>query len=358
MAATDFKDYYAILGVSKTASADEIKRSFRKLARKYHPDVNPDNKKAEAKFKEVSEAYEVLSDQDKRTKYDQFGQYWEQADKAGASGFGGPGGFGGPSGGASGVDFGAYGSFEDFVNELLGRMGGGGAGPGRSARSSYGYQQAGNPSGFDTSGFGSSGFGFDPRTATRTSRTAGKTVGRSPFDQEAALKLTLSEAFQGTQKRFSIGGESVTVRIPAGVKAGSKIRLKGKGAANPQTQQRGDVYLTVELAPHPFFKLDGNNLTCEIPIAPDEAVLGAKVSVPTPDGSVTVSVPAGIKSGQSLRLKGKGWPQKKGDKKTDLLVKVVITPPTDLSEQERSLYEQIKASRSSDPRSAIANVKL
>ncbi|MGB3766438.1 MAG: J domain-containing protein [Phormidesmis sp.] len=359
MAATDFKDYYAILGVSKTADADEIKRSFRKLARKYHPDVNPDNKKAEAKFKEVSEAYEVLSDQDKRTKYDQFGQYWEQADKAGASGFGGPGGFGGPAGGgAPGVDFGAYGSFEDFVNELLGRMGGGASSTGRSARSNYGYQQPGSPSGFDTSGFGSSGFGFDPRTAARTSRSAGRTVGRSPFDQEAALKLTLSEAFHGTQKRFSIGGESVAVRIPAGVKAGSKIRLKGKGAANPQTQQRGDVYLTVELAPHNFFKLDGDKLTCEVPIAPDEAVLGAKVSVPTPEGSVTVSVPAGIKSGQSLRLKGKGWPKKKSGEKTDLLVKVVITPPKDLSEQEKSLYEQIQANRSSDPRGAIANIKL
>ena len=356
MAATDFKDYYAILGVSKTASADEIKRSFRKLARKYHPDVNPNDKKAEAKFKEVSEAYEVLSDKDKRTKYDQFGQYWQQADRAGASGFGGPGGFGGGSA-PGGFDFGAYGSFDDFINELLGRMGGGGASAGRGARSRYSYQQSGGASGFDTSGFGSSGFGFDPR-AGRPGRAASNTAQRSPFDQEANLKLTLSEAFHGAQKRFSIGGESVTVRIPAGVKSGSKIRLKGKGATNPQTQKRGDVYLTVELAPHKFFKFDADKLTCEVPIAPDEAVLGAKVSVPTPDGSVTVSIPAGVKSGQSLRLKGKGWPKKKGSERTDLLVKVVITPPKDLSEKERSLYEQIKENRSSDPRQAIANTKL
>ena len=354
MAATDFKDYYAILGVSKTASADEIKRSFRKLARKYHPDVNPNDKKAEAKFKEVSEAYEVLSDKDKRSKYDQFGQYWQQAEKAGASGFGGPGGFGN-AGGAGGFDFGAYGSFDDFINELLGRMGGA-AGSGRSTRSRYGYQQS-SPGGFDPSGFGASGFGFDPRTAARTSRSA-STAGRSPFDQEATLKLTLSEAFQGTQKRFTIGGESVTVRIPAGVKAGSKIRLKEKGQTNPQTQKRGDVYLTVELAPHSFFKFDGDQLTCEVPIAPDEAVLGAKVTVPTPDGSVMVNVPAGIKSGQSLRLKGKGWPKKKGGDRSDLLVKVAITPPKDLSEKEKSLYEQIKENRSSDPRKAIANIKL
>ena len=350
MAATDFKDYYAILGVSKTADAAEIKRSFRKLARKYHPDVNPDNKAAEAKFKEVSEAYEVLSDSDKRKKYDQFGQYWQQASRAGAGAAGG-----GVPGGAGGFDFGSYGSFEEFIFELLGRKGGFGGPGGSGARTQTGYQTGPGgfgSTGFDTSGFGSSGFGFDPRTAS------GASTGRSLFDQEAELKLTLSEAFHGVQKRFSIGGESVTVRIPAGVKPGSRIRLKGKGAQNPQTQQRGDVYLTVAIAPHDFFQFDGDNLVCEVPIAPDEAVLGAKVEVPTPDGSVTVSIPAGVKSGQSLRLRGKGWPQKKGAGRTDQLVKVVITPPKDLSEQEKSLYEKIRDSRQTDPRTEISNIKL
>ncbi|MEL6901805.1 MAG: J domain-containing protein [Cyanobacteria bacterium J06606_4] len=347
MAATDFKDYYAILGVSKTAGADDIKRSFRKLARKYHPDVNPDNKAAEAKFKEVSEAYEVLSDPDKRKKYDQFGQYWQQADRAGAGARAG-----GPGAAAGGFDFGAYGSFDDFINELLGRMGGpsgfGGAAGARGAQS-YGYQQPG--------GFGTGGFGFDPRTAGRAGgRTAG--AGRGALDQDAELKLSLSEAFRGAQKRFSIGGESVTVRIPAGVKPGSKIRLKGKGALNPQTQQRGDLYLIVNIQPHDFFTLDGDKLTCEVPITPDEAVLGAKISVPTPDGSVTVSVPAGVKSGQSLRLRGKGWPNKKGTNRGDQLVKVVITPPKNLSDKEKSLYEQIQAMRTEDPRSAIASNSL
>ncbi len=351
MAATDFKDYYAILGVSKTADAAEIKRSFRKLARKYHPDVNPDNKAAEAKFKEVSEAYEVLSDSDKRKKYDQFGQYWQQASRAGG---GVPGG--GVPGGAAGFDFGSYGSFEEFIFELLGRKGGAG---GARTRTSYQTRPGSGgfgSAGFDTSGFGSSGFGFDPRTAGGAA--GGQSVGRGMFDQEAELKLTMSEAFHGVQKRFSIGSESVSVQIPAGVKPGSKIRLKGKGAENPQTRQRGDVYLTVAIAPHNFFQFDGDNLTCEIPIAPDEAVLGAKVEVPTPDGSVTVSIPAGIKSGQSLRLRGKGWPKKKGAGRTDQLVKVAITPPTDLSETEKSLYEQIKDSRQSDPRSEISDIKL
>ncbi len=347
MAATDFKDYYAILGVSKTADADDIKRSFRKLARQYHPDVNPDNKAAEAKFKEISEAYEVLSDQDKRQKYDQFGQYWQRADRAG-------GGQGAP-GAAGGFDFGAYGSFDDFINELLGRFNTGGSGFGdgeafqRNRTQTYSYQQR-------PSGFGNNGFGFDPRTATRAGGQA--TAARGAFDQAATLKLSLSEAFHGTQKRFTIGTESVTVRIPAGVKSGSKIRIKGKGALNPQSQERGDVYLTVELLEHDFFEFEGDNLVCEVPITPDEAVLGAKVSVPTPDSKVTVNIPAGIKSGQSLRLRGKGWPQKKGTARGDQLVKVVITPPKDLSSQEKALYEKIRDSRSSDPREAIANINL
>ncbi|MEL7357240.1 MAG: J domain-containing protein [Cyanobacteria bacterium J06560_6] len=345
MAATDFKDYYAILGVSKTADASEIKRAFRKLARKYHPDVNPNNKTAEAKFKEVSEAYEVLSDQDKRTKYDQFGQYWQQAGRAG-------GGMprGGAGANAAGFDFGAYGSFDDFINELLGRMGngfGGPAGGGKRTSQSYSYRQSPGAAGFNTGGFGGPTGGGSQRQA-----------GRSPLDQEAELKLTFSEAYRGAQKRFSIGGESVTVRIPAGVKSGNKIRLKGKGARNPQTQQRGDVYLTTSLLPHGFFSFDGDNLTCEVPIAPDEAVLGAKIAVPTPDGSVTVSVPAGVKSGQSLRLRGKGWPKKKGAGHTDLLVKVVIAPQKDLSAEEKTLYEKIRESRSQDPRAAIAHNKL
>ncbi len=352
MAATDFKDYYAILGVSKTADASDIKRSFRKLARKYHPDVNPNNKAAEAKFKEVSEAYEVLSDADKRKKYDQFGQYWQQAERAGgaaSSGFGGPGGFGG--GNTAGFDFGAYGSFDDFINELLGRMGTGAAG---GARQTYSYQQRAGGAG-GASGFNTDGFGFDPRTASRASSRPAS--GRSALDQEATLKLTLSEGFHGAQKRFTIGQESVTVQIPAGVKPGSKIRIKGKGATHPQTQQRGDVYLIVEFLPHGFFSFDGDNLVCEVPIAPDEAVLGAKVSVPTPDSKVTVSIPAGVKSGQSLRLKGKGWPSKQGER-SDLLVKVVIIPPKDLSAEEKSLYEKIRDSRKRDPREAISSIKL
>ncbi len=333
MASTDFKDYYAILGVSKTASADEIKRAFRKLARKYHPDMNPGNKAAEARFKEINEAYEVLSDPDKRQKYDRFGQYWRQAETAGAS-----------AGGRSpfsnmdfdGFEFGQYGSFEEFINELLGRMGTGSTGFGRGTQT--GYRTYRTPSdGFST--------GFDTGTGTG-------------LDTEATITLNLSEAFHGVQKRLVLGREEFEVRIPPGAKPKSRIRVKGKGQYSPYyTSQRGDLYLTVEITPHPFFQFDGENLVCEVPISPDEAVLGTQVEVPTPDGPVTMNVPPGIRSGQSLRLRGKGWRNPKGDR-TDQIVRIVITPPKTLTSAERELYEKLRSIRSYDPRSSLKGVRL
>lgn len=332
MAATGFKDYYAVLGVGRTAGVDEIKQSFRKLARKYHPDVNPGDKNAEARFKEVSEAYEVLSDPDKRKKYDQFGQYWQQAERAGAGA--GAGGSYGTPGDFGGFDFSNYGSFDEFINELLGRFGGTAGGP---RPRSYSY---GSPS-----GFGSPGTGFDPGMATQS------------FDQEASISLTFSEAFHGTQKRLRIGSEEVEVRIPPGAKPGSKVRLRGKGQRNPYNQQRGDVYLVVQLSPHALFKFEGDNLVCDLPITPDEAVLGGQIEVPTPDGPVTMNLPAGIKSGQTLRLRGKGWPSPKGGR-GDQRVTVVITPPSQISDDLRQLYEKIRDLRRDSPRQALVNTRL
>ncbi|MGH1392970.1 MAG: DnaJ C-terminal domain-containing protein [Trichormus sp.] len=332
MAATDFKDYYSILGVSKTASPEEIKQAFRKLARKYHPDVNPGNKQAEAKFKEVNEAYEVLSDADKRKKYDQFGQYWRQV---GDGGF--PGGAGVDMGG---FDFSQYGSFDDFINELLGRFGGGAP---RGGRQSYGYGTPGGRPGGAYGGF--SDFGF---------QDVGTGGGQ---DTEATITLTFAEAFTGSQKRFNLGNETLDVRIPPGAKPGNRLRVRGKGQFNPMTQQRGDLYLKVELQPHSFFQIEGDNLVCEVAITPDEAALGASIDVPTPDGSVNVKLPAGVRSGQSLRLRGKGWPLPKGGR-GDQLVKVAIAPPKDMSQQEREYYEKIRAIRTYNPRSHLQQVKL
>jgi len=330
MAATDFKDYYATLGVGKTATADEIKQTYRKQARKYHPDVNPGDKSAEAKFKEVGEAYEVLSDPEKRRKYDQFGQYWKQAGATGSP-YGGSG--------ATNVDFGKYNNFDEFIDELLGRFGGPSPGAQRSSSSSYSYRPG-------ASGGGSgdfSGYGGDPAGAGQ--------------DIESPIALTLSEAFHGVEKRLSLSGEMMKVRIPAGAKPGSRIRVKGKGQINPYNQQRGDLYLVMETQPHPFFQFEGDNLVCEVAIAPDEAVLGASIEVPTPDGSVTMNIPGGIRSGQTLRLRGKGW-RKAKDGRGDQLVKVLIVPPTDLSEAERELYEKVRATRTFDPRSQLKSVKL
>ncbi len=324
MPATDYKDYYKILGVSKTADESEIKRAFRKLARKYHPDVNPDNKAAEAKFKEVSEAYEVLSDSSKRQKYDQFGQYWNQAGSGqpGADPFGGQ-----------------YGSFDEFINELLGRFGGFGGATGGG--SSYRTTTASPGFGFnDAAGFGFNDGGFS-------------NPGGMSADSTAEITLAFQEALQGVQKRLVIGGsETISVRIPAGAKPGSKIRVRGKGQLNPMTQTRGDLYLVVKVQPHSFFKFDGDQLTCELPITPDEAALGASIEVPTPEGSVKMSIPAGIKSGQSLRLRGKGWPLTKGGR-TDQIVKVQIVLPKELSAEERACYEKLAKIRSFNPRSHL-----
>jgi curved DNA-binding protein len=302
--------------------------------------MNPGDKGAEARFKEINEAYEVLSDSEKRQKYDQFGQYWKHAGAAG-----------GPSG--AGVDFGGfdfsqYGSFDDFINELLGRFGGPGASPGGRQTYSYRTSTGKGPTGFD--GFGGFGGFNDFSGYEQPSSTA-------MLDREATITLSFSEAFNGVQKRLGLGDEVIEVRIPPGAKLGSRIRVRGKGQTHPSTQQRGDLYLIVELLPHPFFQFEGDNLICEVPVTPDEAVLGAQIAVPTPSGTVTMSIPAGIRSGQSLRLRGKGWPQPKGGR-GDQLVKVVIVPPKDLSPVEREYYEKIRNTRTFDPRSHLQQVHL
>jgi curved DNA-binding protein len=338
VAGKDFKDYYTILGVPKSADADEVKRAFRQLARKYHPDVNPGDKAAEEKFKEINEAYEVLSDTDKRRKYDQFGQYWKQAGAA-------PGGSGRSPAGGGGMgfddfEFGRYNNFEDFINELLGRVGGG------SAYSSSNY----NTSNYNTSRQSPFGFNTNPPGG-------GGAGGAGPqLDMEAGLTLTLAEACNGAEKRINVGAETISVRIPAGAKSGSRIRVRGKGRPSPfMVSERGDLYLNVELSPHAFFQFDGETLTCELPITPDEAALGAQIEVPTLDGTVSMSIPAGVKSGQSMRLRGKGWKDSKGNR-GDQMVKIMIGVPKDLSPIERELYEKLRANRQTDPRLHLKNL--
>jgi curved DNA-binding protein len=334
MAATNFRDYYALLGVNKNASADDIKKAYRRLARKYHPDLNPGDKTAEAKFKEITEANEVLSDTDKRSQYDRFGQYWKQSEqpKTNTRSANYPPGSNPPTDFNS-VDFGQYNNFDDFVNELLGRFNNSGNSNTASAKTAN-NRATGSKSGGDGSGSNNVG-----------------------GDREATISLSLTEAYKGVQKSFNLGTETIKVRIPGGAKSGSRIRVRGKGNTSNYNKQRGDLYLTVELQAHPFFRLEGEQLICEVPITPDEAVLGAQIEIPTPDGMVTVNVPAGVQSGQSLRLRGKGWANPRGER-GDQLAKITISTPKTITPDERELYEKIRSTRTSNPRSHFDRVML
>ena len=319
MGVNGYRDYFQVLGVDRSADADTVKRAFRKLARQYHPDVNPNNKDAEARFKEISEAYEVLSDPQKRRRYEQFGQYWNQAGGGGGS----PAGFD--------VDFGRYGNFDDFINDLLGRFGGaGGSGGFGGAPGGFGFA-SGFPGGVSASGRG---------TAVN-------------LDAEASISLTFAEAFRGCERTLAVNDERVQVRIPAGVKSGSRLRLKDKGNLQPGTGRRGDLYLNLQLQEHPVWKLDGDQLRAELPLSIDELALGGEVQVATPDGVASVQVPPGMTPGRSLRLKGKGWPIKGG--RGDLLLTPVLKLPDQFSGEERQLLEQLRTLRARDPRADWLN---
>ncbi len=300
-----YRDYFKVLGVDRGATQEEIKRVFRKLARKYHPDVNPGNTNAEARFKEINEAYEVLSDPEKRRRYEQFGQYWNQS-----RGMGGRSNVGNPFE----VDFGQYGNFDDFVNDLLGRFG--------------------NSNG--ATGF-SSGF---PRGSQSKSQLN--------LDAEVLLKLSFADAFRGTDRTLSVNEELVTVQVPEGVKPGSRLRLKGKGNLQPGTGRRGDLYLNIELHPHSIWRLEKGQLRADFPVSFDELALGGMVTAVTPDGEASLSIPAGTSPGCHLRLKGKGWPSANG--RGDLIFKLVLKLPSQWSEEELQTLRHLQELRVMSPR--------
>ncbi|HEX6601063.1 MAG TPA: DnaJ C-terminal domain-containing protein [Solirubrobacterales bacterium] len=305
--AVGFRDYYEVLGVPRGAGDEEIRSAYRKLAREYHPDVNKDPG-AEDRFKEVSEAYEVLRDPDKRAKYDSLGANWKAGeDVSGTSGFGGgSSGFGGGFGGGDGQGFADDGGFSDFFESFFG--GRRGASPG-----------------FE---------GFSMRGG----------------DQEATIEVTLEEAARGGKRKISLAdGRDFEVRIPPGVRDGQKIRLAGQGGEGASGGPAGDLYLRVRIKRHPRFRREDDDLVVEVPVAPWEAALGATVPVPTLDGSAKVKVPAGSSSGRRLRLRGEGMPGP-GGRKGDLYASVRIVVPKALEKRERELFEELAAVSRFDPR--------
>jgi curved DNA-binding protein len=326
--AVQFRDYYEVLGVPRTATQEEIQRSYRKLARKFHPDVSK-VKDAEDKFKEINEAYEVLKDPEKRQKYDQLGANW----KAGQE-FRPPPGwdvhfdFGSGGGGQSEFQWGGPGGFSDFFETLFGGQ-----------RSQH------------------------PHRSGRGRRGGGPVWTQAGSDQEAAIKIPLEEAFRGATKPITMQTQSITpegqlavqeksyeVKIPEGILNGQKIRLAGQGGEGTGGGPRGDLYLKVEIEPHPVYRVSGRDLSMDLPITPWEAVLGAEVQLTTLAGVVTLRVPAGTQSGQKLRLRGKGMPNPKGAP-GDLYAVISIAVPKKPSERERELFEELQRVSDFRPRS-------
>ena len=327
----EFKDYYQTLGVAKAATDKEIKQAFRKLARKFHPDVNPGDKTAESKFKEINEAYEVLGDADKRRKYDELGANWrlyEQAQQQG-QGFGGsPFGFGGAgSDNAWTINMGGPGGYRTMSQEEM-------------------HDLFGNEdpfSDFFRTFFGGGG----PREAGRTLTSSRAPRTQKGQDIEHAVELTLEEAYHGATRRVSIkeGGHarSVDVRIPVGVKDGSRVRAAGEGAAGANGGSAGDLYLRVQLRPHPVFERNGSDLQTKVGVPVTTAVLGGEAQVPTVTGSVRLKIPEGTQNGQVFRLKGHGMPQVgKPDDRGDLYASVEVQLPRALSKEQRQHYEALQ----------------
>ncbi|WP_019135383.1 DnaJ C-terminal domain-containing protein [Cellulomonas massiliensis] len=310
------KDFYAVLGVSKDADAATIKKAYRKLAREKHPDHNPGNAKAEAEFKDVGEAYSVLSDPEQRGQYDQLRAMTGGA-RFTAGGRGGAGGF------------------EDVFGGMFGQGGG----------SRVRYQ---------TGGPGAGAGGFEDLLGGLFGGGGGFQRGPQPgADLTAAVTLPFRQAVEGSEVTLGLDGRSIKARIPAGVRDGQKIRLRGKGLPGDAGAPAGDLVVTVHVTPHPVFSLDGNNLRITVPVAFDEAALGATIEVPTIDGStVKVRIPEGTPSGRVLRVKGKGVATSRGT--GDLLVTVQVVVPQKLTAAAREAVQAFGiATSGEDPRAGL-----
>lgn len=328
--AVKFQDYYETLGVSRTASQEEIRRAYRKLARKYHPDVNK-SKDAGEKFKQINEAHEVLKDPEKRKKYEALGANWQ-----------------------AGQDFTPPPGWEGVHFEFQGR-------PGRGGMADFDLGGLGGGfSDFFEMLFGQGLRGFTSgRQASGTKTSHGSTRGQ---DQEADITLSLEDAYRGASKSLTLQtpeqgpdgsprqkSKQYAVKIPPGVTDGARIRLAGQGRAGIRGGKPGDLFLRVHIAPHPVFKLNGYDVSVHVPITPWEAALGAKVDVPTLDGSVKMTLSPGTQGGQRFRIRNKGLPQRGGER-GDLYAIVQIAVPKTLTNKERELFEELGKCSSFNPR--------
>lgn len=311
------KDFYSILGVSRTSSPEELKKAYRKLAMQYHPDKNPGDKKAEEKFKEISEAYDVLSDTKKREMYDQFGHAGSQGFGGAGGPFGGAGGFGG-FGGAGGPGSGGD-PFQDIFGDVFGDIFGAGRGPGAGAR--------------------------------------GRRQQAKGTDLRYTLNISFEESALGCEKVISFmrqkGGKEesakLSVNVPAGVKEGQRLKLSGEGDAAPGGNNPGDLYVIINVQDHPVFKRNENDVTMDLPVIYTDAILGTNIEVPTLTGRAMIRIPPGTHSGQTFRLKGKGFPKLGGFGSGDMLVRVLVDTPHNLSSRQKELVEELSKSTEATP---------
>lgn len=324
----NFRNYYEILGVTRDASVEEVKKAYRKLARRYHPDLNPGDKAAEEKFKNIGEAYEMLSNEEKRAQYDQYSRFWKQKGvsrrssrrvKSTASWNGGE------RNSSQEYDYSRYPDFSSFVEKL------------RDRRSAVGTNSTAESPRIRSN----EATAYRPGT-TRTEKVVNPR--NTPQDVEASLTLPLEKAYRGGRERIRLeDGRSLEVDMPMGAIDGQRVRLKSQGLNG------GDLYLKIKIARHSFFEVEGTDIYCHLPITPPEAVLGGAVEVPTIDGLVKMSVPSGVRSGQRLRLANKGYPNSKGER-GDQLVEIQIVTPKELSDREKELYEKLRQIETFKPR--------
>ncbi len=310
-----YKDYYKILGVSKNATKEEIKKAYKKLAKKYHPDRNQGNKAAEEKFKDINEAHEVLSDPDKRAKFDRFGSDWKRYQQRGGGGA----------------------NFDDFFKQWAGNQGGG---------SQFNINDLNDLFNQTSGGRGGSIFDILFGRGGGFGNAGGHRFNQKGQDLKTEVYISLEEAYNGTTRIIEVNGQKLRIKLKKGTTDQQQLKLKGKGGKGSNGVPNGDLYIKVNISKHTHFERKGDDLHCSIPISVFAAVLGGKVQIPTLKGSIKINIPKGTDSGKVLRLKDLGMPKAKDNSQYgSLLIKIKIEVPKQLNDKEKALFEELKEIR-------------